>query len=46
MYSKHFAQVKEFFDKGVWSEAKVHDAVVKNWITPSEYKLITGKDYE
>ena len=40
--SKHFEQVKEFFDKGVWSEEKVRAAVAKNWITASEFQTITG----
>ena len=43
--SKHFAEVKEFFDKGIWSEKNVRNAVVKEWITAEEFKLITGKDY-
>lgn len=43
MYSKHFVEVKEFFDKGVWSEEKVREAVAKNWITAAEFQAITGK---
>lgn len=43
MYSKHFAEVKRFFDAGVWSEEKVREAVAKNWITASEFQAITGK---
>ena len=45
MYSKHFVEVKKFFDAGVWSEDKVREAVVKGWITAEEFKLITSKDY-
>ena len=43
--SKNFAKVKEFFNTGVWSEGRVKDAVVKNWITPEEYEEITGEVY-
>ena len=41
--SKHFAEVKKFYDAGVWSEEKVREAVAKNWITADEFKQITGK---
>ena len=44
--SKNFAKVKGFFDQGVWSEARVKDAVSKAWITEAEYKEITGKAYK
>ncbi len=40
--SKHFEEVKKFFDKGVWSEEKVREAVAKNWITAAEFQTITG----
>ena len=40
--SKHFEQVKEFFDKGVWNETKLREAVAKNWITAAEFQKITG----
>jgi len=43
--SKNFAKVKGFFDQGVWNEARVKDAVERNWITEAEYKEITGKTY-
>lgn len=45
MHSKHFSKVKSFFDNGLWSKAKVADAVVKNWITAAEYAEITGEQY-
>ena len=45
-HSKNFAKVKEYFDMGVWDEARVKDAVVKEWITEAEYKEITGKAYK
>lgn len=42
MCSKHFVEVKDFFDKGVWSEEKVREAVAKDWITAAEFQAITG----
>ena len=44
-HSKHFAKVKEFYDLVAWSEKRVHEAVVKGWITAEEFKEITGKNY-
>lgn len=43
--SKNFNKVKNYYDKGLWSKARVHEAVGK-WITAEEYKLITGEDYK
>lgn len=43
--NKKFEQVKDFFNKCVWSEAKVRDAVEKSWITAEEFTKITGKNY-
>ena len=40
--SKHFKKVKGYYDSGLWSIERVHNAVVKNWITAEEYKIITG----
>ena len=42
MYSKHFAEVKKFYDAGVWSEQKVREAFAKKWITAAEFQAITG----
>jgi len=44
--SAKYAMVKEFYDAGVWNEARVKNAVVKGWITEAEYKTITGKVYK
>ncbi len=41
--SKHFAEIKKYFDSGVWSEQKLREAVAKNWITAAEFQAITGK---
>lgn len=42
MYNK----IKDYFNRGLWDEQKVHKAVEKGKITADEYKAITGKDYE
>lgn len=44
--SKKFKTVKGFYDRGLWSIGRVHDAVVKEWITAEEYKTITGEEYK
>lgn len=43
--SKKYEKVKNYYDKGLWNENRVHNAVGK-WITPEEYEQITGKTYE
>ena len=43
--SPKFEAVRQYYELGLWSEAKVRNAVVKGWITAEEFKLITGKDY-
>ena len=45
MHSKNFEKVKNYYDNGLWSIHRVHEAVVKEWITADEYKEITGEDY-
>lgn len=45
-HSKKYEKVKEYYDKGYWDIHKVHDAVTHGWITPEEYKEITGYDYD
>ena len=44
--SKNYAKVKNFYDRGLWSEARVKNAVKMRWITLAEYELITGEKYE
>lgn len=44
--SKKFALVKRYYDQGLWSKARVRNAVVKEWITAEEYEIITGEVYE
>ena len=44
-HSKNFEKVKSYYDSALWDKERVHKAVGR-WITPSEYKEITGEDYE
>lgn len=44
-HSKHFEKVKRYYDLSLWSDDRVRNAVAKEWITASEYKTITGKEY-
>lgn len=44
--SKMYDKIKSFYDKGLWNEAMVKDAVNKNKITAEEYSKITGESYE
>ena len=43
--SDNFEMLKKFFDEGLWDQKRLKNAVVKNWITKEEYKLIAGEDY-
>ncbi len=43
-HSKNFEKVKDYYERGLWSKARVH-AVVGKWITADEYKEITGEPY-
>ena len=45
-HSAKFDMVKEFYDEGYWDISKVKNAVAKDWITESEFKEITGEDYD
>lgn len=45
-HSKMFDKIKKWYDDGLWSKKKVHDAVVKGKITAEEYEEITGEPYE
>ena len=44
--SKNYNKVKSYYDRGLWSIERVREAVVKGWITPEEYELITGQPYK
>ena len=43
--SEFAEKVKKYYDLGLWPEARVKNAVVKEAITAEEYKAITGKTY-
>lgn len=43
--SAKYETVKNYWNLGLWNEQKVRNAVAKGWITPTEFKIITGKDY-
>lgn len=43
--SKYFTIVKSNYDKDLWSEARVRNAVEKGWITEEEFELIVGRPY-
>lgn len=45
-HSAKFARVKNYYDTGLWSKAKVRNAVIKGWITADEYAEIVGESYE
>ena len=39
-HSKHFATVKKYYDRGLWSKARVYKAVECKWITADEYNSL------
>ena len=46
-HSKNFEKVKDYYDSGLWSKARVHAVVGKKiGITAKEYQEITGEKYE
>lgn len=45
-HSPKFEKVKKYYDKGLWNEEMVRNAVVKGWITEEEYAEIVGKNYD
>ena len=45
MHSKNFEKVKNYYDNGLWSIHRVHEAVLKGWITEAEYTEITNEPY-
>lgn len=44
-HSSHFYKVKNYWDQKLWNENRVRNAVIKQWITETEFKEITGVDY-
>lgn len=45
MKSEKFNLVKKYYKNKMWSEKRVRDSVEKGWITETEFKEITGKQY-
>ena len=46
MYSKNFEKIRDYYNSGLWSIAKVRAVVGKPLgITTEEFKEITGQDY-
>lgn len=44
--SNMYEKVKYYFLLKLWDETRVHNAVVKGWITAEEFKKITGCDFK
>lgn len=44
-HSKHFEEVKGYYDAGLWNANRVRAAVGK-WITEAEYMEIMGEAYD
>lgn len=45
-HSPKFEKVKGYYDRNLWNEEMVRNAVVKGWITEEEYTEITNEPYE
>lgn len=45
-YSPKFFLVKGYYDSGSWKKKAVRNAVIKGWITASEFEEITGDPFE
>lgn len=45
-HSPRFATVKRYYDRGLWSKARVAKAVECGWITAGEYQEIVGEPIE
>lgn len=43
--SAKYRLVYKYYHKGLWNIQQVANAVKKGWITPEEFKMITGEDY-
>lgn len=44
-HSAKFEDIKAWYEAGIWKKKAVKNAVVKGWITPSEYEEIVGEPY-
>ena len=41
-----YSRIKRFFDRGLWTIEQVREAVTYNKLTETEFKEITGEEYE
>ncbi len=41
-----YDKVKAYFDAGLWNLSRVRHAVLKGWISPKQYRIITGENYD
>ena len=44
-HSKYFNKIKRYYDRGLWNETRVRDAVEKGLITEIEFEEIVGVDF-
>ncbi len=44
-HSDQFEKVKRYYNMGMWNIDRVRNAVLKRWITESEFTEITGNPY-
>lgn len=44
-HSKNYENVKQYYDMKMWNVDRVRNAVVKGWITESEFTEITAIPY-
>ena len=44
-HSPKYDRVLYYYQKGLWNDEMVRNAVVKGWITEAEYETITNEPY-
>lgn len=44
--SKMYDKIKDYYDRGLWSKARVRNMVLKGVITEEEYQLIVGEPFD
>lgn len=44
-HSTHFEKVRYYYEHNLWNIDRVRQAVVKGWITESEFTEITNEPY-
>ena len=44
-HSDKFEKVKRYYDMKMWNVDRVRNAVIKDWVTESEFTEITGNPY-